>query len=85
MKAIFMCRLVLFIAAVPSADGPRPRLNARVSLAGPGRAYTICMEVRMNYRLALHKSDEGYSVSLPGLPGCWSPGCDGRRSCREFP
>jgi predicted RNase H-like HicB family nuclease len=22
----------------------------------------------------LHKSDEGYSVSVPGLPGCWSQG-----------
>jgi predicted RNase H-like HicB family nuclease len=30
------------------------------------------MEVQMKYRIALHKSDEGYSVSVPGLPGCWS-------------
>lgn len=28
----------------------------------------------MKYRIALHKSDEGFSVSLPGLPGCWSQG-----------
>ena len=28
----------------------------------------------MRYRIALHKSDEGYSVSVPGLPGCWSQG-----------
>lgn len=28
----------------------------------------------MKYRIALHKSDEGISVSVPGLPGCWSPG-----------
>lgn len=28
----------------------------------------------MQYRVALHKSDEGYSVSVPGLPGCWSQG-----------
>ncbi|MYC81910.1 MAG: type II toxin-antitoxin system HicB family antitoxin, partial [Acidobacteria bacterium] len=26
----------------------------------------------MRYKIALHKSDEGYSVSAPGLPGCWS-------------
>ena len=26
----------------------------------------------MRYRNALHHSDEGYSVSVPGLPGCWS-------------
>jgi predicted RNase H-like HicB family nuclease len=28
----------------------------------------------MRYRIALHQSDEGYSVSVPGLPGCWSQG-----------
>ncbi len=28
----------------------------------------------MKYRIALHKSDEGYAVSVPGLPGCWSQG-----------
>jgi len=27
-----------------------------------------------NYRVILRKSDEGYSVSCPGLPGCWSQG-----------
>jgi len=26
------------------------------------------------YRVALKKSEEGYSVSCPGLPGCWSQG-----------
>ena len=28
----------------------------------------------MKYKIALVKSDEGYSVSVPGLPGCWSQG-----------
>ena len=28
----------------------------------------------MKYRIALHKTDEGHSVSVPGLPGCWSQG-----------
>ena len=28
----------------------------------------------MKYKIALYKSDEGYSVSVPGLPGCWSQG-----------
>jgi predicted RNase H-like HicB family nuclease len=28
----------------------------------------------MKYKIAIHKSDEGYSVSVPGLPGCWSEG-----------
>lgn len=28
----------------------------------------------MKYKVALRKSKEGYSVSCPGLPGCWSQG-----------
>ena len=28
----------------------------------------------MKYKVALLESDEGYSVSVPGLPGCWSQG-----------
>lgn len=28
----------------------------------------------MKYKIALHRSEEGYSVSVPGLPGCWSQG-----------
>ena len=28
----------------------------------------------MKYRVALHQSEEGFSVSVPGLPGCWSQG-----------
>ena len=28
----------------------------------------------MNYKVVLRKSEEGYSVSCPGLPGCWSQG-----------
>ncbi len=28
----------------------------------------------MKYKVVLKQSDEGYSVSCPGLPGCWSQG-----------
>lgn len=28
----------------------------------------------MRYKIALQQSEEGYSVSVPGLPGCWSQG-----------
>lgn len=31
-------------------------------------------EIWMKYRVALRRTDEGYSVSVPGLPGCWSQG-----------
>lgn len=28
----------------------------------------------MKYKIALARTSEGYSVSVPGLPGCWSQG-----------
>jgi len=28
----------------------------------------------MKYKIALRKSEEGFSASVPGLPGCWSQG-----------
>jgi len=28
----------------------------------------------MRYKVLLHRTDEGISVSVPGLPGCWSEG-----------
>jgi len=28
----------------------------------------------MKYRVLLEKTDEGYAVWCPGLPGCWSQG-----------
>lgn len=31
-------------------------------------------DLAMAYRVELSKSDEGFSVSCPELPGCWSQG-----------
>ena len=28
----------------------------------------------MDYKVVVQESDEGFSVSCPGLPGCWSQG-----------
>ena len=28
----------------------------------------------MRYKIALERSEEGFSVHVPGLPGCWSQG-----------
>lgn len=28
----------------------------------------------MKYKVLLQRSDEGFAVSVPGLPGCWSQG-----------
>ena len=31
-------------------------------------------ESPVNYKVAIHRTDEGISVSVPALPGCWSEG-----------
>jgi len=31
-------------------------------------------EEAMKYRVTLEKTEEGYAVWCPGLPGCWSQG-----------
>ncbi len=28
----------------------------------------------MKYKIAIHRTEEGISVSVPSLPGCWSEG-----------
>ena len=28
----------------------------------------------MRYKVSLEKTENGYSVCVPGLPGCWSEG-----------
>ncbi len=28
----------------------------------------------MNYKVTIHRTEEGISVSVPALPGCWSEG-----------
>jgi len=28
----------------------------------------------MKYKVVLNESEEGFSISCPGLPGCWSQG-----------
>ncbi len=28
----------------------------------------------MKYKIAIHRDEEGISVSVPALPGCWSEG-----------
>jgi predicted RNase H-like HicB family nuclease len=36
--------------------------------------YNQVRRLRMNYKVILNESEEGFSVSCPGLPGCWSQG-----------
>jgi predicted RNase H-like HicB family nuclease len=28
----------------------------------------------MKYKISMHRTEEGISVSVPALPGCWSEG-----------
>ena len=46
--------------------------------------YNFPPEAPMKYRIAVHKSEEGYSVSVPGLPGCWSQGADEREALENI-
>jgi predicted RNase H-like HicB family nuclease len=36
--------------------------------------YNRLGDEKMKYKVLLHESEEGFSVSCPGLPGCWSQG-----------
>lgn len=38
----------------------------------------------MKYKVALVHSEEGVSVSVPGLPGCWSQGADEREALENI-
>lgn len=38
----------------------------------------------MKYKIALRKSEEGYGVSGPGLPGCWSQGATEEEAIRNI-
>ena len=39
----------------------------------------------MKYRIAILQSEEGYSVSVPGLPGCWSQGTTEEEAVENIP
>jgi predicted RNase H-like HicB family nuclease len=38
----------------------------------------------MRYKIALQHSDEGFSASVPGLPGCWSQGATEEEALRNI-
>lgn len=38
----------------------------------------------MRYKIALQTSEEGFSVSVPGLPGCWSQGATEDEALRNI-
>lgn len=40
----------------------------------PARLSLLREALPVKYKILLKHSEEGYSVSCPGLPGCWSQG-----------
>jgi predicted RNase H-like HicB family nuclease len=38
----------------------------------------------VKYKIALKKTEEGYSVSVPGLPGCWSQGATEKEALKNI-
>ena len=38
----------------------------------------------MTYRVVLQPSEEGFAVSCPGLPGCWSQGADEQEALQNI-
>ena len=52
----------------------RRRVNSTVGWLSNIPRRIIGTEVTMNYKVVVRESEEGFSVSCPGLPGCWSQG-----------
>lgn len=38
----------------------------------------------MKYKIAIQESEEGFSVCVPGLPGCWSQGATEEEALRNI-
>jgi predicted RNase H-like HicB family nuclease len=38
----------------------------------------------MKYKIALRASEEGFSVCVPGLPGCWSQGASEQEALQNI-
>jgi predicted RNase H-like HicB family nuclease len=56
-------------------DPRPPRLKPNAGYGDQG-----ITEYGMKYKVVLKKSDEGFAVSCPGLPGCWSQGATEREA-----
>jgi predicted RNase H-like HicB family nuclease len=57
-----------------SEDSWSPQLNAGALGGDPALVYIPAEEGPMTYKIALRRTEEGFSVWVPGLPGCWSEG-----------
>jgi len=59
---------------MPSVGSVLFRRCGPCALRGEGRIFGERAMLSMKYKVALHESEEGIAVSVPGLPGCWSQG-----------
>jgi predicted RNase H-like HicB family nuclease len=39
----------------------------------------------VRYKVALLETEDGFSVSVPGLPGCWSQGATEQEALENIP
>lgn len=53
---------------------PGPTTNRDPTPGGRSTWDRCTISFMATYRVVLRQSEEGYSVSCPGLPGCWSQG-----------
>jgi len=60
------------------------QLRSNVGRHGARRYTMRCKEAIMRYRIALDQSDEGDSVSVPGLPGGCSKGSSEREAVENI-
>jgi predicted RNase H-like HicB family nuclease len=61
----------------PGGNGKRGEERApttRLKWLSNTLRHIISPEAKMDYKVVVHESEEGFSVSCPGLPGCWSQG-----------
>lgn len=49
-------------------------IRGKSPLAAGAGAGILTGEAVMKYRVTVHRTEEGISVSVPSLPGCWSEG-----------
>src|ERR1039458_3797402 len=52
----------------------RPAIHRPSRISSQSRSSMHARLKNMKYPVALIRTEEGYSVSCPGLPGCWSQG-----------
>jgi len=71
----YVCRRTVEHQVAHGTALHRVGARGRGRVTGTAERYTRVLQGgSMRYRIAVHQSDEGYSVSVPGLPGCWSQG-----------